>query len=116
MNIKTILVIVAVGLGLFLLPNVLSQAPNEYRAYAYMPGALNPSDGTNVTGHAGVYYVPKVPSTTYTFTYQGVPVRFDMNKPLTVIPSIAKNISDYGAERGWTVTEVFMPDIKKVIP
>ena len=117
MNKKTGLFVIVVGIGLFVLPSVFSQAPDEYRAYAYMPNSLNLADGTNVTGFSGVYYVPKVSgSPTYTFSFQIIPVRFDLDKPTTVISSIAKNVSDYGAERGWIVTEVFLPDIKKVIP
>lgn len=117
-KIKTTIGILIIAIGLFILPIVMAQQENDYRAFVTNEqiDRFVGSDGTNITLTAQVNYVPIYPSVTYTFTAMPIRVSIDMSKPTAINTQIATAVKEQGADLGKNVIRVFLPSYEMKIP
>lgn len=110
-KIKTILAISMITIGLFILPVVMAQQPNEYRAFLY-DARISPyfeQRGANASYAAQITYVPIYPSATYTMTWSEVVVLVDLSQPNNINTQVSQAVKQEGATHGYDVVRVYVP-------
>ena len=117
-KIKIGIVMSLIAVGLFVLPSVIAQQPNDYRAFTGTIANLKiESDGSNITANMFVYFLPVYPSASYSMFYDTVrDVKIDVSKPNGIQMSIARGIQQEGYNHGINVTKVLLPDYVMVTP
>ena len=118
MNIKLLGILMALIIGMFILPIVIAQQPNEYRAYVYGQIVRSDvaSDGRNVTVAYNIGFIPVYPSRTYTFTVGSGTALVDMTQPTKINDQIAEAVKQEGLTRGYDVLRVYVPSYDMKIP
>ena len=109
--IKEIGIISIVAIALFILPIVLAQQPNEYRAYVYSERVSPYLDhgASTVPLVVEITYVPIYPSTTYPLTAGYTIVQVDLNSPTSIDTVISNSVKEDGLRQGFDVTRVYLP-------
>lgn len=103
-------IITIVIIGLFILPIVIAQQQNEYRAFVYSERISPYLYHTDTTAAMvlEVTYVPIYPSATYTLTPGEIVIQVDLSQPTSIPTQVSQAVKQDGAQKGYDVIRVYI--------